>query len=88
MKWNLYKTLVWICLILGLLLCVWAMLSIQLNIIPKININLSNDFCVELNQVYLNIAYSYVAAFIFYVVITVIPHKMEKKKWNNLYYEG
>lgn len=65
---------------IGLLLAAWAILSIELNIIPKIPV-LWNDSTIEgLNHLYLNLSYSYIAGAIIYWFTVSLPYQINKYK--------
>lgn len=64
-------------LVLAILLSCWALLSIQLEIIPTILTNWSQDFCSKLNHLYINLTYSFIAGFIFYILTSWLPKKQD-----------
>ena len=54
------------CFLIGvLLLAFWAILSIQLKIIPTIDVGWEAVTAKSVNDVYLNLSFSYIAALIF-----------------------
>lgn len=64
-----------------LLLCIWAILAIQLKI-PHLTINVawSQERCNNLNLLYINLSYSFLAGYIFYLLTISFPKKIEKKR--------
>lgn len=54
----------------------WIVLSVELKLIPLIPSLLSETFVSNLNRVLLNISYSFLAAYIFYIITSVLPRKM------------
>lgn len=68
-------------IIFGLLaLSIWAILSIGIGLIPLFNShNFSNEMTLKINSVFINIAYSYSAGFIMYVLTVIIPNHYRKK---------
>jgi len=68
-------------LYLMLLLCIWAILAIQLKI-PHLTINVawSQERCNNLNLLYINLSYSFLAGYIFYLLTISFPKKIEKKR--------
>lgn len=63
-----------------LLLCCWVILSVQLQLIPLIPTNLTAEFCNNLNIVYENLAYSFIAGYMFYLLTNILPTIQERKK--------
>ena len=70
-----------IALFIMLLLCVWALSAIQLKI-PHltINVNWAQERCDNLNQLYINLSYSFLAGFVFYLLTIYFPQKRERKR--------
>lgn len=67
--------------IIVLMLCFWAIFAIQLEIDwLMIIINLSQNVCDNINRLYLNLSYSYVAGYIIYLLTIYFPKKFEKKR--------
>ncbi len=68
-------------LFLLLLLCVWAIFAIQLKI-PHLSINVdwTQERCDNLNQLYINLSYSFWAGFVFYLLTIYFPQKREQKR--------
>lgn len=68
-------------LFIMLLLCVWALSAIQLKI-PHltINVNWAQERCDNLNQLYINLSYSFLAGFVFYLLTIYFPQKRERKR--------
>lgn len=68
-------------LYLILLLCAWAILAIQLKITCiSIPVNWSQESCNNLNQLYINLTYSFLAGYVFYLLTIYFPRKTEKKR--------
>lgn len=68
-------------LYLILLLCAWAVLAIQLKIsCLSIPVNWSHESCNNLNQLYINLTYSFLAGYVFYLLTIYFPQKTEKKR--------
>lgn len=65
---------------IAILLCIWAIASIQLECIPCIATTFSATMCKKINGVYLNLSYSFLAAFFFYILTSVLPYKQTQKK--------
>lgn len=61
-------------------LCIWAISTIQLHLFPSINVKWSQELCDNVNNVYINLSYSFMAGFIFYLLTVSFPHIMEKKR--------
>lgn len=70
-----------IALYLLLLLCVWAILAIQLRVAGlQIQVNWSQDRCDNLNQLFINLTYSFLAGYVFYLLTIYFPQRKEKKR--------
>lgn len=70
-----------IALYLLLLLCVWAILAIQLRVAGlQIQVNWSQDRCDNLNQLFINLTYSFLAGYVFYLLTIYYPQRKEKKR--------
>lgn len=69
-----------IILLIVLLLALWAILSIQLKVIPVITVGWQQDTIASWNTVFLNLSYSYIAALIFYGLTTRLPVYRRKMK--------
>ena len=69
-----------IILLIVLLLALWAILSIQLKVIPVITVGWQQETIASWNTVFLNLSYSYIAALIFYGLTTRLPVYRRKKK--------
>ena len=54
-------------------LSAWAILSIQFHVIPVIKISLEEETVTALNSFLLTLAYSFIAALVFYLVTTTLP---------------
>ncbi|WP_340104904.1 hypothetical protein [Rhodohalobacter sp. 8-1] len=57
----------------------YIILSIGVQILPKISVNWSDTFVTNYNNVLLSLSYSFIAATLFYLLINYLP-KTEKKK--------
>ena len=66
--------------IVGLLLSAWAVFSIEIPWIPKINVFWDAETIVGWNKVFLALAYSYVAGVILYWFTAKFPQAMNKKR--------
>lgn len=66
--------------IIGLLLSVWAIFSIEIEWIPKIPIGASEATIAGMNKVFLALSYSYVAGVIIYWFTVVFPDLLHKRK--------
>ena len=62
-----------------LVLSFWAVLSIQFYIIPKIEVNWTQEVCIRVNGFYLNLSYSIIAGFIIYLLTCAFPHYQKKR---------
>lgn len=62
-----------------LVLSFWAVLSIQIYIIPKIEVNWTQEVCIRVNGFYLNLSYSIIAGFIIYLLTCAFPHYQKKR---------
>lgn len=58
----------------------WAILSIEINIIPFIQTSFSKEYCEKLNKALLNLSYSYFAGFIMYLLTVTIPNYLKRRK--------
>ena len=58
----------------------WVILSVQLQLIPLIECFSTEESAQAMNTVLLTLAYSYVAALVFYLVTNVLPAKQRKNK--------
>ena len=68
------------CICISLLLCVWAIGSIRLKFVPLIPTSLTKDVCDGWNEMYVNLSYSFIAGFIFFLLTTTLKDYFEKKK--------
>lgn len=57
----------------GLMLSLWAILCLELGIIPKIPVSWNEPFVIGLNRVFLNLSYSYMAGLIVYLLAIKYP---------------
>ena len=68
-------------LYLLLLLCVWAIIAVQFNVTHlTINVNWAQEMCANFNQLYINLSYSFLAAYIFYLLTIYFPQKIESRR--------
>ena len=67
--------------IVGLLLAIWALFSIEIAWIPKIHTNLSESVVVGWNRIFLALAYSYIAGVILYAFTVCFPSYLMKRKF-------
>lgn len=58
---------------LMLLLSVWAILSIQFSVVPRISVVWNHETVRSFNTMYLTLAYSYIAAYFFYLLTNRFP---------------
>lgn len=72
------------CLTIALLLCLWAIGSIQLKVIPLIPISLPIEQCDGLNEMFVNLSYSFIAGYIFYLLTVVLKSYHERKKMHKV----
>lgn len=78
---NIIKNnIVEVCLTIALLLCMWAIGSIQLQFIPLIPTSLTQEQCDGWNSMFVNLSYSFIAGFIFYLLTVVLKNYHERKK--------
>lgn len=64
----------------GLILAVWAILCIELGLIPKIPVTYENSVILGLNRLFLNLSYSYITGVIVYLLIIKLPTLRNKIK--------
>lgn len=64
---------------IGLGLSIWAILSIEVQLIPMISCNLSPTIIVGWNRVFLALSYSYIAGLIVYWLTVKLPFENKKK---------
>ncbi len=67
-------------LILLATVCCWAIFAIELQVAPLIPSLWSAEFASNLNRVIINLAYSYFAGCIFYLLTIVVPFQIKKSK--------
>lgn len=72
------------CLTIALLLCLWAIGSIQLHFIPLIPCPLSQVQCDGWNSMFVNLSYSFIAGYIFYLLTVVLKNYHERKKMHKV----
>lgn len=64
----------------GLILAAWAILCVELEIIPKISVPWKESVVLGLNRLFLNLAYSYIAGVIVCLLIVKLPSLRNKIK--------
>lgn len=72
---------------LAIIFCVWSILSIELEVTTKFSTSWNDEFCNKLNKVFINLSYSFLAGYIFYIFTVVIPDDMKKKKIKPILYK-
>lgn len=81
MKYSFYKIKkINFLLFFALCCCFWVILSVQLQLIPLIQTNFTDDFCNQLNTVYTNLAYSFIAGYMFYLLTSILPTIQDRQK--------
>lgn len=62
-------------------LCVWSILAIQLDVSSLIlNVGWEQSVCDNINNVYINLSYSFIAGYIFYLLTICIPQRINYNK--------
>lgn len=59
--------------LLVLLLSVWAIMSIQFSVMPRVCVTWNKDTVSSANTMFLTLAYSYIAAYFFFLLTTWFP---------------
>lgn len=72
MRFFNYRVILYILVIVSF----WVIASVELEVVPLIPTFFSIEFVEKMNRILLSIAFSFLAAYIFYVVTTVLPRKM------------
>lgn len=67
-------------LVIGLVLAVWAVFSIDLPLIPKVTCSFSDETIEGVNRAYLALAYSYIAGAIIYGMTAKYPSYLNKRR--------
>lgn len=67
-------------IVVGLVLSVWAIFSIEMEWIPKIQTNITPSTASGINKVFLALAYSYVAGVIIFLFTVVFPRFLYRRK--------
>ncbi len=75
MKRESFKNII---LLILTLLSMWAIIAIQFHLIPVVSISKSEDTVNSLNTFFLILAYSYIAALVFYLVTVELPSRRRK----------
>jgi len=65
-------------------ICILLIIQIGLGIIPLFYSIFSNEFAFKLNQVLLNLSYSYIAGVIMYLLISYLPDLQKKRRINSI----
>lgn len=81
MKFSKYWVEVLLAILLGL--SFWAVFSIQICIIPKIEVNWTQEVCSGVNGFCLNLSYSIIAGLIIYLLTCAFPHHQKKRRLKN-----
>ncbi len=63
-------------LLILVIISIWSIASIELEILPLIPTSFSTEFAAKLNRMLISLAYSFFAAYIFYIVTIVLPRRM------------
>lgn len=79
MKW-LSNNLIDILMYVSIAFCLWAIFAVQLQWIPFVEVSLTQETCDKLNIVYVNLSYSFLAAFFFYLLTIVFPRVKSERK--------
>lgn len=77
LKFSLGKLMVILLLIFG----IYVISSVGVDIIPKFKVGWSEEFVLKLNNVLLNLAYSYIAGLIIYFLISYLPDQIQKRRF-------
>src|SRR5690606_35699735 len=75
MKSHLLNSRLWLCILI--FASIWVILSADLDILPLISCDFTEEFIFKLNKSLVNIAYSIIAAFIFYIFTSTLPRKIK-----------
>ena len=67
-------------LFIGMVLAVWAVLSIDIPLIPKVPCSFSDETIEGLNRAFLALAYSYIAGTIIYGMTVKYPYYLNKRR--------
>lgn len=68
-------------LVLAIVLCIWSILAIQLDVSFLIlNVGWEQYLCDKINSVYVNLSYSFIAGYIFYILTIYVPQRINYKK--------
>lgn len=77
---KVFKYWIEIVLFVLLLISFWAVFTIQLRLIPMYNTSWTPEVCNGINNLYLNLSYSYIAGMIIYLLTCYLPHYQMKRK--------
>lgn len=75
------KLILYIILAILFLCAIWAIIAIDLHIIPRVKINMPEQYINGLNRVFINLSYSYLAGWILYAVTVLLPGYHKKVKF-------
>ena len=81
MNQNIKNMRIWIYVLLGgvLALCLWTVFAVGVALIPLIPLDIPPKIASNLNQIALNLSYSFIAAFVFFILTAVVPYLWTKK---------
>lgn len=77
---SIMKQLPRIIVHVGIFFALWVIFSIEIPLIPKVPVYLTESFINGLNRVFLALSYSYLAGVIVYWFTTVFPYYLAKKQ--------
>lgn len=64
-----------------LLLCAWTLLAVQLQLsFLQIKVEWPLELCNNLNNIYVNLSYSFIAGYVFYLLTIHLPKRTESKR--------
>lgn len=67
-------------LFIFLLLSIWVLLSLELPLIPKIEVPFTDEVITGLNNVFVGLSYSYIVGILVYYFTVIIPDIRERKR--------
>jgi hypothetical protein len=73
-KMKLSNYQIWLVILISI--SIWNVMSVGLEILPLIPSYFSAEFATKLNQVFITLSYSILAAYIFYLVTSFLPRKI------------
>ena len=80
MKRWFFLNVVSVMLFIGMVLAVWAVLSIDIPLIPKVTCSFSDETIEGVNSAYLALAYIYIAGAIIYGMTVKYPYYLNKRR--------